>query len=45
VANNATGQVVGFAVGNAGALSAIGGFATENPANSASGPAFLAITQ
>ena len=45
VANNATGQVLGYSVGAAGVLSAIGTFDTENPANPASAPAFLAITQ
>jgi len=45
VANNATGQVLGYTVGAAGVLSAIGAFDTENPVNPASAPAFLAITQ
>jgi DNA-binding beta-propeller fold protein YncE len=45
VANNATGQVLGYQVGASGALSSIGTFNTENPANPASFPAFLAITQ
>ena len=45
VANNATGQVRGYAVGAAGALTAIGTFNTESPANPASQPVFLAITQ
>jgi DNA-binding beta-propeller fold protein YncE len=45
VANNATGQVLGYQVGAAGALSSIGTFNTESPANPASFPAFLAITQ
>ncbi len=45
VANNATGQVLGYSVGASGVLSAIGTFDTENPANPASAPAFLAITQ
>lgn len=45
VANNGTGQVRGYAVGAAGALTAIGTFDTESPANPASQPVFLAITQ
>lgn len=45
VANSSTGQILGYSVGNAGALSSIGAFNTENPANPASAPAFLVITQ
>jgi DNA-binding beta-propeller fold protein YncE len=44
VANSATGQVFGYSVGAGGALSSIGAFNTENPANPASAPTFLAIT-
>jgi DNA-binding beta-propeller fold protein YncE len=45
VANNATGQIFGYEVGSDGSLTSIGAFDTESPANPASAPAFLAITQ
>ena len=45
VANSSSGQILGYSVGIGGALSSIGAFNTENPANPASAPAFLAITQ
>jgi DNA-binding beta-propeller fold protein YncE len=45
VANSATGQVLAYTVGSAGALSLIAAYDTENPANPASAPAYLAITQ
>jgi len=45
VANSGTGQITGYSVGTDGALSAIGAFDTENPANPASAPAFIVMTQ
>jgi 6-phosphogluconolactonase len=44
-ANSGTGQVVGYSVGAGGSLSVVGTFDTESPANSASVPAFIVMTQ
>ncbi len=45
VANGGTGQLAGYSIGTGGVPTSIGAFTTENPANSASQPRFLAITQ
>jgi 6-phosphogluconolactonase (cycloisomerase 2 family) len=45
ITNNGNGTVSTFSIDSAtGALTAIGSFATESPANSASGPEFVAVT-
>lgn len=45
VTNNGNGTVATFSIDSAtGALTAIGSFATENPANSGSAPEFIAVT-
>lgn len=44
LANRSSGQIIGYSVGADGALSQIGAFYTESPANGASQPLFLAIT-
>jgi 6-phosphogluconolactonase len=45
VANSGTGQIAGYSVNSDSTLSAIGTFDTENPANAASTPAFIVMTQ